>query len=270
MAGEFYRFYQLSEGNSGTEQNVVRLTSGEDAVGGYTPTTMRRSELHRNGRVSENELRITFSIKTEFAANRVINRQEQRYWVEVARQPDATPFWRGRMRQANPSATNIILTFASLLGSLRQNGLPSHFQVTCRHVLYDEGCNVPRETQHSQTVDIRLISRLSNTIEIAPSGWPLAQAVNGILEQAGRHYLVLQTEANLLVLQHCVKLESGVATLWRGCDKALATCRDRFSNLENFGGYPNLPDGLLWGEDMSKFAVSEIRPGESKPTRMYT
>jgi uncharacterized phage protein (TIGR02218 family) len=30
-------------------------------------------------------------------------------------------------------------------------------------------------------------------------------------------------------------------TVTAGCDKALATCRDRFSNVVNFGGFPHMP-----------------------------
>jgi uncharacterized phage protein (TIGR02218 family) len=30
-------------------------------------------------------------------------------------------------------------------------------------------------------------------------------------------------------------------TVTAGCDKTLATCRDRFSNVVNFGGFPHMP-----------------------------
>jgi uncharacterized phage protein (TIGR02218 family) len=39
-----------------------------------------------------------------------------------------------------------------------------------------------------------------------------------------------------------------------GCDKALATCRDRFSNVVNFGGFPHMP-----GND---FALSYPNTGD--------
>ena len=26
-----------------------------------------------------------------------------------------------------------------------------------------------------------------------------------------------------------------------GCDRSFATCRDRFANVENFGGFPHMP-----------------------------
>lgn len=38
-----------------------------------------------------------------------------------------------------------------------------------------------------------------------------------------------------------------------GCDKALATCRDRFSNAVNFGGFPHMPG--------NSFALSYPTPG---------
>jgi uncharacterized phage protein (TIGR02218 family) len=44
-------------------------------------------------------------------------------------------------------------------------------------------------------------------------------------------------------------------TITAGCDKTLATCRDRFSNVVNFGGFPHMP-----GND---FALSYPTQGDS-------
>lgn len=258
MAAEYYRFYQLSDDDPPVEENIVLLTGGEEEVSSYIPTIMKRSVLNRSGKTTDNELRLTFSVKSEFAKSRLINRQERRYWVEIAISPTDNPFWRGKMRTANPSQTHIDLVFTSLLGSLRQYGLPVHFQKTCRHALYDSLCNVPRETsKHAQAVTIDKINRLDNAIEIAATtGWDIAQARRGTLEQGERIYYIVDTFGNTIVLQHTIKLEKTAATLWRGCDKTAVTCKDVFDNFVNFGGCTTLPDGLLWGEDISKFGGS--------------
>lgn len=44
-------------------------------------------------------------------------------------------------------------------------------------------------------------------------------------------------------------------TITAGCDKSLATCRDRFSNVVNFGGFPHMP-----GND---FALSFAKQGDN-------
>jgi uncharacterized phage protein (TIGR02218 family) len=44
-----------------------------------------------------------------------------------------------------------------------------------------------------------------------------------------------------------------VFTVTAGCDKTLATCRDRFGNVDNFRGFPDIP-----GND---FVMSYLTPG---------
>ena len=43
-------------------------------------------------------------------------------------------------------------------------------------------------------------------------------------------------------------------TVTAGCDKALSTCRDRFANVVNFGGFPRMPG--------NEFALSYPNTGD--------
>ena len=255
MAAEYYSFYQVFDD---TRENEERFTSGDEQLDDYEPRVMSRSDIMRSGKSSENELTISFANDVEFARSRLVNWQQIRYWVEIRIAPDLPPFWVGRIRTVTQNRTQIDIVFSSLLATLKQHGLPSHFQLTCRHSLYDNVCrvsrdiNAPKDTNSSQPVTIDLIDANDQRVEITltESRWPIKQASRGILEQGTRRYYVVSAYNNILVLHHRIKLQKGAATLWRGCDRTVPTCRDVFSNLTNYGGFPDMPEDLTWGQDI--------------------
>ena len=285
---EFFRFYQRDTTGAEIAGSVLRLTDAEENVthstGTYEARKFTRSEIIKSGEISDNETTLTFSKLDEFAKSRMLKTKEPRYWVEIRQSAaDMNPFWRGKMTLVRPTRNTISITFAALLGALRIYGLPVNYQRTCRHSLYDGLCKVDRAALdsmnrplYSRAVHVLQIDRASQIVEVSdarPSAqrssedWPLTHLQFGTIEQGGNIYRISAVSGSMLYLSHTVGLkkrdttatppETGEATVYRGCDKEFPTCRDRFDNLNNFGGFPYLSPWEYWGEDLTKLAVQE-------------
>lgn len=264
MAAEYFTFYQLSDATPPVQLVRDRFTNGDEQVGNFLPRRFERTEINVGGELGGNETALTFSISDEFAKSRLVNRNEERYWVAIrAAHDSANPFWQGKLRTVNPTTNVIKLVFTSKLSSSRIYGLPVQYQRTCRHALFDDGCKLPRDGR-SRAVTVNLIDGRYNAVAItlgAYSGaltWPLARALYGYVVQGTRRYRIERIDdqrsdnRTVLLLNNVTRLTRGAAVVWMGCNKTIPDCTF-YRNLPNFGGFPYLPTTNLWGQDQVKY-----------------
>lgn len=131
------------------------------------------------------------------------------------------------------------------------------FQAECNNALYDQWCTVNKATfEVSSTVAAATISTVTHG--------PLTPSVPPVLPTYADGYFdwgeMAFTSGNLLGLQQTIAryvAATGVLsvfapfpevpdvgstiTLWPGCHKTVADCRDKFGNLLNFRGFPYMP-----------------------------
>ena len=123
------------------------------------------------------------------------------------------------------------------------------YQSLCNHVLYDGNCKVNRASfKHSNTVNAATNNETVLDIgglEAAGGSSPARDFVGGyvqlpdgsdqrvILDQDGD-----QVTINLPFYDSVLGLTVDV---YQGCDHALETCRLKFNNVINYGGFPYVP-----------------------------
>ncbi len=166
------------------------------------------------------------------------------------------------------------LTFQGTLGEIRRNGGAFEvelrgltedlntqqgrvYQKTCPHVMGDAGCRVdmtdPAHHLRAALLGIEDRKRLRLAHDgTFPEGWFLRGKL--VVESgAGQHYVswiasdTVEDGVRVLETWEPIRadLQAGdVVLVWAGCDGRLSTCRDRFHNVVNFGGFPHIP-----GED---------------------
>jgi hypothetical protein len=124
-----------------------------------------------------------------------------------------------------------------------------HVGASCAFVVFDEDCTLDREdfrtdaTAEAGSTVVKLYAPL--TLGAAPAGWfPLGyvRCLTGLnaglsmsIKTQGPGYVVL--DAPLLVAPAI----GDTFAVYPGCDLTLDACEDKFSNLENHGGQPNVP-----------------------------
>jgi uncharacterized phage protein (TIGR02218 family) len=150
-------------------------------------------------------------------------------------------YWRGRVAGARLTGSELALRCEPLLASMRRVGPRARYSLTCRHALYSAGCGASASTFRVagtvQTVSGSVVT--INEAGTKPNGYFVA----GMLEAGSvRRMIVAHSGTTLTLAAPVVGLVAGASVMmYAGCDHLLATCRDRFANVANFGGFPWIP-----------------------------
>lgn len=112
---------------------------------------------------------------------------------------------------------------------------------TCPHILYDSGsCRVTRASFETSTTVASYNGREITVVDsIGASG--LKKYGELVHTASGERFTILSHVGKTVTLQVPIYgLAIGDAVvIAHGCDHTVATCRDTFNNVANFGGFPN-------------------------------
>lgn len=155
----------------------------------------------------------------------------------------------GRVSDVESSARmKVQVTVRSVLEAFNQPIPPTVYQPQCRNTLYDENCQVPRApNEYGGTVAVassggRLV--FGHSLLLGAGFFDLGSVkmltgANAGVSRTIRTYSTTQ----VTVLQpwpHPVAVGDSFA-IYRGCDLTMATCVNRFDNLQGFRGFPYIP-----------------------------
>lgn len=150
-------------------------------------------------------------------------------------------FWKGRIISGSASKSTIKLKGESVYTSIQRAGLRARYERTCRHVLYGTGCNAKQEDFAVGARVTGLARGIEITVDVVrPDGYFTA----GIIKQdnGAMRFIESQVGDRITLVRPFNELHVGdPIELFAGCDHALLTCRDRFNNLDNYGGFTWIP-----------------------------
>ncbi len=122
----------------------------------------------------------------------------------------------------------------------------------CPYTLYDSNCKVPRTTPFRQVTTVA--SHDGRTVVVASmGGHPDHYAQHGELLHvpSGERMTISDQVGTTITMQLPIhELRDGDQVhVFAGCNHDIATCRDTFANVINYGGDPHMPTGnvFLWG-----------------------
>jgi uncharacterized phage protein (TIGR02218 family) len=133
-----------------------------------------------------------------------------------------------------------------------RNGLRHRYQTQCRHALYSRGCGVDPAAYDVDFTFIQLELAESRVKVAAAAPLTDGYAVGGVLEINGERRLILDHASGVesgsdvvffdIARPFSVDIEAADAVkAFAGCDHDVVTCRVKFDNLPNFGGFPVIP-----------------------------
>lgn len=160
---------------------------------------------------------------------------------------DALVTWIGTVNGINQTTELEAQVRCSMLSaSFKRGGLRYGYQKNCPHVLYGPGCKVNRD-DFKVTGDVSAIDGNQITIDgfdSKPDGYFAAgfieyQIETGMVERR----MVLASEGDTVSIMGLPVgiVVGGSVTGFAGCDLTIGTCRDKFNNLANMGGFPHSP-----------------------------
>lgn len=214
----------------------------------YTPASLKRSSIEQGNEINRAMMEITLSRGNPLAGLFIASPPEGVVSVTVYRYHASDPLretivlWKGRVGGARLSGAELILKCEPVATSLKRTGLRARYSLICRHALYSSGCAALKE---SFRVDGTVSSVSGTTVQIAAAASPPdGYFVAGMLAtNDGQRMIIGHAGTQLTLVAPMPALVVGMAVrLYAGCDHATATCRSRFNNLANYGGFPFIPN----------------------------
>ncbi|WP_019561444.1 MULTISPECIES: DUF2163 domain-containing protein [Caldimonas] len=148
--------------------------------------------------------------------------------------------WMGRVLGVEVSDEAARIRCEPALVSLKRIGLRRLYSRACSHVLYSQACGATPVSASATVVHTEGSRVYLDGGVPAALGGALA---GGWLETAsGMRYMIVTEYVDAVELLYPVAVQAGhTVVLVAGCDHTMTTCRERFDNLANYGGFPFIP-----------------------------
>jgi uncharacterized phage protein (TIGR02218 family) len=228
-----------------------------DSNGTFSPAPIVASEISQTNEMAKDDLKLDFPRDNPFAALFLGGVPETVTTVTVFRGHDGDTdeefqfYWKGRVAGASATGDVVTIECENIFTSMRRPGLRARYQKTCRHALYQSGCNVDKGT-----FAIVATATAVDGFAVTISGWEDSNTdanyfVSGMLETEDGFFRYITSHAGnqitlirpLQSLSDVVNSSVGEAqvTLYPGCAHTINDCKTKFNNLNNFGGFAWIP-----------------------------
>lgn len=209
----------------------------------YKPVQIKRSSIEVDSNDVDNELEIQLPIKSISARNILNSVYESVAEVVVYRgHKDLNDFlvlYTGMIIKKEIDKTYLKLVAMPTNYALERNGNRARYTRTCRHVLYESGCNLNRADHHTKA---SVIGQGSNALKLNVS---LSKDYEGgfvdVVNVGKRMILSVNGDTIGITNGFNGSVKGKPCIVYKGCDKTTKCCRERFNNLANHGGYPFIP-----------------------------
>jgi len=228
----------------------------------WKPLPIKHGEVKQSTDMSKNSTSITIPLNTEFSQLFKGWTPENVVTVNIRRghfgEPDTLIYWKGRVSSSKLKDFLLELQVESIFTSLRSSGVRARFQRNCRHSLYAKGCNVDKQ-EFVVNGKLESVNGLQLTIPEASSkadGWfdnGIITFPDGTLRMVLLHIgsiITIGREARYVAdnfseagygLSYGMLYGGIPVKLYPGCNKTISTCKNKFNNLDNQGGFKWIP-----------------------------
>lgn len=134
------------------------------------------------------------------------------------------------------------IKLVSLQGMMKSTIPNRTYGTGCSFDLFDDGCSKNRENYK-----LTLTNAVLNNINTTITSTALSSAANGYytggyVELGNERDYIISHAAGVLTLLYPLQTYNGQnINVYPGCDKILETCKNKFNNEKNYGGFPFVP-----------------------------
>jgi uncharacterized phage protein (TIGR02218 family) len=263
--GRPYYLYQFVEGDqvwrfTSRATDWTSAASEGDAIE-WEAAAISHGDVVQTSEIERGRLELTWPISNPFARRFLAPLGNTPVTLTIFRGHEqvlgeTVAHWKGRVVGAEIEGVRILLNCESVFSTLRRAGVRAKYQRLCRHALYGRGCGLDIGF-HWQTGTVTATSGNALTIPEA-AGQPDGCFRGGVLRFGAQLGFITGHVGTTLTLSRPmpelaaalaapeVDPETGdplplVADIAPGCDLRASTCADKFGNLANFGGFPEIP-----------------------------
>lgn len=223
----------------------------------YLKTPMKRGRIESTQDIGKTPLKIETSIRNPFVTQYIASSPTAIIDVTIQRihaaDADPSTTFVGRVINVTFKENEVTILCQSVQSSLRRPGLRRLYQTTCPHVLYGGGCGVVRSVFLTTAVlsavsglDLTSSSFIISVDVVFDANW----FVGGYVEVSSgglvsTRFITAHDNVNGILTLNLPLPTAVVGTTvdaHPGCDHANSTCGAKFSNIENYGGFPFIPE----------------------------
>lgn len=236
------------------ETIYYRYTSGADDVTvdgvSWTAVLINRSAIENTSSADKSTIKITVARSNPIADLFRISPPSDVVTIKVKRyhrgDNDTRVIWMGRVVNCEWRGAEATLSCEPVTVSMNRVGLRRLYQRSCPHRLYGSKCGISKATYSIPgTVD----SISGNTVSVseadaAADGYYSGGEISWVTPEGvtEMRQITNHTGAVLTLSLAIQGLAAGEAvTISAGCNRSSTTCRTKFNNLPNYGGFPYIP-----------------------------
>jgi uncharacterized phage protein (TIGR02218 family) len=237
---ELYRF------SLGDQQWLFTSADHEVAYGAdlYQPIYISRSGFTKGGDARKSTLEIEVNAANDVALlfrtgwlTGVLIVTIYRHHYEDA---EFSVLWKGRVTGCKWAGSVATLASDSAYTLFQRAGLRRIYQVGCPHVLYSPACGLNADAW-DVTGTVTAVDGKAVTLS-GISAYGSGYFIGGMLKFGDELRMITAHSGNVITLVDSVAdMVGATVTLWPGCSRTVAACKNKFSNLINYGGLPYLP-----------------------------
>lgn len=251
QGGQPVELYHIQTG--GTSFRICNVNLSVDYQGStYTHVPIRRSELSDSYDVEDGKMDVWLSKSSEVGSLFLGLAPTELPFITVVRGhltegtndvalEDSVVIFSGKIANPSYGESEVKLGCTSLALGLKSAGLRRKFSGSCPHFLYKGACGVDKAT-HTISATITGIASEVLSLDITPQD--VGYYNGGLIAFQGQFRMITtyQGGQNVVMLAPLSGAEIGdVVEISAGCDHTKETCRDRFDNLDRFGGWSFIP-----------------------------
>jgi len=252
--GKPFELYEFTYGNTVYRYNT---TASEIEAEGkwYSPAPISREAFSLTGDARRSQLVINVSsnfkiaqfLKAGTPASPILVTIKKKHIRSSVADSDIITEWIGRIIFAEWLHSGVKLYCESYYTSIQGNANTRYYNYLCTHTLFGESCKVNRES-YKITALVDTVNG-TNIVSSAFASKPDKYFTGGYLlfdetSTGLQHtrYISAHTGDTITLTNQIPELAAGMyVTAYPGCDHTHATCKNKFNNVLNFGGFPWIP-----------------------------
>ncbi len=238
QSGEPIEMYHFTVGSTD-----YRFTSAKSAItydsNTYQPALIKRGSIDFTTEKGRNNLKIQTVRDFAVAELFKVSPPSDVILLVVHRvhygDSNGAVIWSGRVLNCEWSGSTASINCEPVSSSLQRVGLRRMYQRQCPHVLYGSSCKVPKSPISATLTSVSGTELISTSFVSGLAG--------GFLEFGEeKRFITNQNGTTIHLNTPLYALTVGsVVYVYLGCDHALTTCQNKFSNSDNYGGMPFIP-----------------------------
>lgn len=219
----------------------------------YQPASLTRGSVSYDSKLEVSTINVSAAFNEDPLIDFIAQNPIEPIWLEILRvhkdrPAEASVVFIGQAKMVGISGQEATLQGVGFEFFLKQRIPILRFQPKCNYFIYDDlvdgsGCGVDQTGfKLSTTVD----TITSDGLTITNSDFALEAdgfyKYGWIEFQNERRMITSHVGSTIEIRYRIFDLEAGSSIdAYPGCDGAVETCRDKFSNVDQFGGFPYIP-----------------------------